>query len=237
MQAADNDVAQPPASPLDVKAMVKARPGTQAPVPIQARANAGVDDFIVLKDVPDWLTFTGGARVAKGSWILYTNALDGAQMLVARTGVGRQDVGVEARAGGNEKLWRYTFVVEVVEPPPQSTVGAVASADPSPMDKSAGETKLAPKTEETLLQRAAQYIQTGNISGARLLFVYLADRGSVKAALRLARTYDPSYLKDLGVAGLEGNLDQAKRWYERAAELGNRDAKTRLTQLRKGVSR
>ena len=50
-------------------------------------------------------------------------------------------------------------------------------------------------------------------------------------ALALALTYDPRYLAAHGVAGVGGDVAKARRWYQRAAELGSPDALRRWRGL------
>jgi len=60
-------------------------------------------------------------------------------------------------------------------------------------------------------------------------------KGSGKAAFGLARTYDPAYVEEIGVAGMDAtDLEQAKKWYERAALLGHPEAQERLKVLAAG---
>jgi TPR repeat protein len=55
--------------------------------------------------------------------------------------------------------------------------------------------------------------------------------GSGPAALALGSTFDPSRLWSLGVFGMVGNKERARRWYTRADQLGHPEAKARLKTL------
>jgi TPR repeat protein len=52
-----------------------------------------------------------------------------------------------------------------------------------------------------------------------------------QAALALASTYDPDELDRLLVVGIKPDQDLARRWYERATELGAPEAERRLKRL------
>ena len=47
----------------------------------------------------------------------------------------------------------------------------------------------------------------------------------------LAATYDPRELARAGVQGLLPNVEEARKWYERARELGAPEAEERLARL------
>jgi TPR repeat protein len=61
-----------------------------------------------------------------------------------------------------------------------------------------------------------------------------ADRlGDPRAALEFGGTYDPLVLKQINVytINLHADVVQARKWYERAADLGSTDAVQRLKAL------
>ena len=71
----------------------------------------------------------------------------------------------------------------------------------------------------------------------RLFYGALAERGSQKAALRMAQTYDPEVLRSLFMVGIKPNLEKARLWYTRAMELGAIEARDRLNVLSKAEAR
>ncbi len=72
-----------------------------------------------------------------------------------------------------------------------------------------------------LLQRGDRFLATGDIASARLFYEPAASAGNGHAALRLAETYDPAFLRRAGVRGIPGNLRLARKWYRRARALGS----------------
>jgi TPR repeat protein len=75
------------------------------------------------------------------------------------------------------------------------------------------------------------YFARGSILVARQYFELAADAGLAGAALRLAATYDPAELQRLEVPGVVPDRDLARKWYERARELGAREAEAPLAWL------
>ena len=66
---------------------------------------------------------------------------------------------------------------------------------------------------------------------ARLLFRRAAEKGYAVAAIRLAATYDPVELSRLALEGIAADQAEARKWYERASELGSPEADERLARL------
>jgi hypothetical protein len=89
----------------------------------------------------------------------------------------------------------------------------------------------------TLLARGRTYLANGDVSAARLAFRRAAEGGDAQAALALGGTFDPMVLKSLGAIGVAADPVQARSWYQKAAELGSRDAPQRLDQLAQSMRR
>src|SRR6516162_10989354 len=81
------------------------------------------------------------------------------------------------------------------------------------------------------LERARALVKANDIAAARLIFTRLASNGVAEAAFELGQTYDPDFLRTMHIAGLEPNLEVARRWYAKAAVLGNAEAQSRLATL------
>ena len=83
-----------------------------------------------------------------------------------------------------------------------------------------------------LLKRGQALLAAGDIASARLILTRIADTGSADAAFTLAGTFDASVLASLHIVGVQGDLEMARAWYSRAAELGSLQANKRLQALR-----
>jgi len=82
-----------------------------------------------------------------------------------------------------------------------------------------------------LLKRGSDLITTGDLVGARLVFQRAAEAGDAGAAFALAGTYDPMVLEKLGERGLAADIATARFWYEKAKQLGSKEAPERLDML------
>jgi TPR repeat protein len=82
-----------------------------------------------------------------------------------------------------------------------------------------------------LLKRARSLIAIGDIAAARLLLERAADAQEAGAALLLAQTYDPAVLGTPDARSITPDPAAARAWYQKAAQLGSRDAQQRLAQM------
>jgi TPR repeat protein len=82
-----------------------------------------------------------------------------------------------------------------------------------------------------LLTRGEEAEHLGDVSGARRFYASAASQGNAKAALSLGRLYDPAYLKQTALGGIDPDPAQARQWYERALALGNSEAGPLLEAL------
>ena len=125
--------------------------------------------------------------------------------------------------------------------PPADATGTNATRPPTPaaqptLAAAASAAHLvtgAPATQEQSVaalyaSRGDQMLAIKDVSAARRFYQYAANAGSAGAATALARTFDPSFLSQSGVIGLRPDPAQAAVWYRKAAELGDRNAETRL---------
>jgi hypothetical protein len=82
----------------------------------------------------------------------------------------------------------------------------------------------------SMLQRADDFIKSGDLSSARLLLIG-AEAGDVRAILTLAGTFDPNVLKTLGFQEGVADIAMARLWYDRAQRLDAAEAQRRLQEL------
>ena len=81
-----------------------------------------------------------------------------------------------------------------------------------------------------LLDQGKQFFDVGDLIAARILFLRAANAGDA-AGVAMGATYDPVVLADRGVRGVAADLDKARRWYERAREMGSPEGPRRLEML------
>ena len=87
------------------------------------------------------------------------------------------------------------------------------------------------QTAAQLTSRGDAMLAIKDISAARKLYEQAANLGNAAAAKGLARTYDPDYIRKLGVIGMRPDVTMAVSWYDRAAALGDRESAQRMQQL------
>jgi hypothetical protein len=70
-----------------------------------------------------------------------------------------------------------------------------------------------------------------DVASARLTLLRAAEAADARAALALAKTYDPLALGDLWLRGAFADPAMARTWYEKAREFGSTEAQHRLHML------
>jgi hypothetical protein len=97
--------------------------------------------------------------------------------------------------------------------------------NPMPPSRTA---KLSSEEQLRLLEKAKQHMTAGVIAAARMIYKKLADEGNAQAAYELAQTFDPDFLKGAAIVGLNPDIDQARKWYQKAAEMGLDSARAKV---------
>ena len=88
-----------------------------------------------------------------------------------------------------------------------------------------------PPVEEAL-EEAGRFREAGHRNAEFRLLKYAAIRGSAEAARLTGQLYDPAtFLPDGAVA--KPDVEEAARWYERAATTGDIDSMARLGEMLK----
>ena len=91
---------------------------------------------------------------------------------------------------------------------------------------------LDPEEVKLLIKQGEQFVATGDLVTARTVLQRAAQAGDATAAVALGATYDPTVLTRLGVVGMGGaDVEQARRWYQQAENLGSAEATKQLRVL------
>jgi hypothetical protein len=120
------------------------------------------------------------------------------------------------------------------EPPaalPPSAAPDQAADQAAPVDKTAVVRELDPESIKLLMQQGEQFVASGDLVAARLVYRRAAESGNAAAALALGATFDPVVLAKIGVRGMGADIEKARSWYEKAKEFGSPDAPHRLEML------
>jgi hypothetical protein len=101
----------------------------------------------------------------------------------------------------------------------------------SPLAAANKKRTLSAEEVSQLINRGEASLAQGDVAAARLILERVAEAGDARAALKLGATYDPIVLREMNVVGIRPDPEQARAWYERAAEFGSREASQRLIAL------
>ena len=206
-------VATPPAVPV--------RPSTSSPaatppaVPVRpptSSAAAGPRAVPVVRVAPPWPTDAPGAAPASTPALSF--APQGGPTFVPQA---RPTPAPQPRPTPAPQARTTPAPQAPLAPPPQ------AAPSPSPT--------IEAQEIELLLKQGKQFVAVGDLATARTVLQRAADAGVAAGAFALAETYDPAVLAKLGVRGLQGDVDEARRWYARAQELGSDEAARRLALI------
>ncbi len=199
-----------------------------SPIPVRVRApdiNDEVYNFLVFQNLPNDFEMSAGFPV-EDRWVVPLDEADALTLTAPEGYSGAFDIQIKLRIGGTEKSQTRTVAVNISE---------LGAGERTAQAATGSTNALSPETEAAMIQRAEAMLQTRDVSGARNIYRFLVRKGSGKAAFGLAQTYDPAYVEEIGVAGMNAaDLEEAKRWYERAALLGHKEAQERLNVLAAG---
>ncbi len=113
----------------------------------------------------------------------------------------------------------------IASPPPAAPAVATPPASAEPVRE------LSPNEIAALVRRAQELLASGDLQGARLLLTRAADAHDARAALLLAKTFDPTASRQFGAADAGPDVEQARNWYQRAREWGSPEAQRQLDAL------
>jgi hypothetical protein len=112
------------------------------------------------------------------------------------------------------------------QPQPVASPGPTVAARAEPPVR-----EINPNEVAGFVKRAQDLLATGDLQAARLLLLRAAQAHDARAALLLAKSYDPIVSKRLGMADAEPDLAQARNWYQKAEQWGASEARRELDAL------
>jgi hypothetical protein len=197
--------------------------------PLLAQRNAR---YVLFRGLPEEAKLSAGQRNPSGAWLVKDKDLDRLTLSMGDKARGEYPIEVYALGAVSAPQARQRLVFRVAAGP----TGGVATGASGTLFNMAlvGMAEEAPPNASKaslLMTRAMRLLGEGDIAGARLLFMHLAEQGESEAAYELARTFDGEVLSELGVKGVGADRTRAVGWYERASETGNEKAAERLKIL------
>jgi len=187
---------------------------------------------------------TGGTLVVKGlvagaklsvgrpsdtnGWELKADEIDGAVIIPPPGFAGSMELSVELQLAEGLVAERQSVQLEWARPAePKPAIAQTRGVDAPGF----AVRKLDPDEIAALRRRGEELFADRDVAAARLMLLRAAEAADARAALALAKTYDPIALSDLGVGRAFADPAMARSWYEKAREFGSTEAQHRLDML------
>lgn len=232
---------------INVSSQLRLSPGVESKLEISVAPEDAIPprSVIVIRGVPPNLQLSGGRPFGPGVWVVPT-----AQIMSIKL-----QVPLEERVGGVLSVALTTLegvsiaearITLITTPPAQENATKPASPPggrddvPTAATEAKGQQdapapKLTADAREQLLmllEKGKASFRDGNILHARQFYQRAAEKGLAEAALALAATYDPGELSRMkGLGGVIPDAALARKWYEKARQLGASEAAARLSGL------
>jgi hypothetical protein len=233
-------IAQQRATPrISVPPTIQAEPASQAPLGIKVDPADAVpsSSFVRLRGFPSSVSLTEGHAIAPGAWAIPLFGLSSLKAIVPAGVSGRAEILITlVDVDGNTLAYAKTALVigsiapsKTATPEPPRALPPVA---PPKQDAPSVLSAEARAQAERMLANGLKQLDQGNIGAARMFLQRAAEEGSGEAALKLAETFDPAMLARVAPLAIKSaDIKEAKRWYEKARELGAPEAEVRLGRL------
>ncbi|SDO12960.1 hypothetical protein SAMN04488061_0352 [Filomicrobium insigne] len=209
---------------LETPASVKAEPGVPLDFPVTVGADPSqlTGYYLVVSGLKRGTKFSHGIELLFDTWQIPARYLSGLKLTVPPGFARRMKLNVELRGPLGDTLTRSILTVELPGEA-RRAVGLEGSDD--------GDGSFAATDAQDLIDKAEVFLDNGSLQGARLLLERAAGHGSGSAAMLLGASYDPKYAGHFSSDAPNPNAAEAKRWYERAVELGVNTAQEHLNAI------
>ena len=220
-------------------------PGAETPLEIQLTPADAIPPkaVLIIRGVPSGMTLSEGRGFGAGVWVLPAAQLTKLKLRVPADAKGALLAVALAEPDGTSIAEAQLALVPGARdvtrtanaaPPKAGRANPVPEPDeldPIPDIPS----RLSPERRAELMllyDKGNEYLRLGNILIARQFYLRAAENGLSEGAFAFAESYDPNELAKVKiVAGVEADAALAKRWYERAMQLGFPEAAERLSEL------
>jgi hypothetical protein len=226
------------------------------PLPLGVNVNSpGPSVTVTIGGMPAGARLTAGRRMSTSEWRVPAQEISDVSIVPPTDFVGVMNLIAELRGSDRaalvSSLVRLTWtsarpVVGTVEVPASAaTVASSPAAAPTPPQQQsitppepAGAARAEPPMRKInpdevagFLRRAQELLATGDVQAARLFLLRAAEAHDARAALSLAKTFDPALSKQSGAANPEPDPAQARDWYQKAEEWGALEAQRQREAL------
>ena len=221
---------------ITIAATISAEAATQVPFPIRVAPTEAIPrgSFVRVRGMPPMAALSEGHSIAPGSWAIPLQALGDLKITLPPTAEGTADVLVSLVAVDGSVVAEVRSTLIVAPPQPPAGPPLPLPADHGGRPNRVTVPAIPPEDRERalrLMRKGDEQLAQGLIAPARLLYERAADLGFAPAAMALAGTYDPAALTSPHLRGVSADATEARRWYERARQLGSTDADQLLRRL------
>jgi hypothetical protein len=215
----------------------------------------GLGATVIIDGMPATARLTVGRSMSTAEWRVPAQEIWGASIIPPADFVGVMKLTAELRSADGDVLVSSVVRLTWTSARPESTVAPsaaaavpsgpvaptsqpqqpIASLTPSAAAPAAPPTPaepiraMTPNEVEGLLKRAQEHLAISDLQAGRLLLLRAAEAHDARAALALAKTFDPIVLKQFDAA--EADSAKARSWYQRAKEWGAPEAQRQLDAL------
>ncbi len=244
---------------INVASVILAEPAIETPFPIQIGPAEAIpkQTFLRIRGLPNTATLSEGHAIAAGAWAIPLSGLPRLKIATPAGASGKTDVtislvAIDGRILSEVKATLLIAPASAITPAASQTATDQAGANIAALSPPGNGLAPAPARlplqppvppppdissqdrEQALayMHRGDESLANGNVTVARLFYEKAAELEWGPAALALAGTYDPIELAHWNVlGGVEPDAEEARKWYERARELGTAEAVERLQRL------
>ena len=214
------------------------------------------NSFVRLRGLPPMAALSDGHSIAPGAWAVAIASLPDLKIMLPPGAAGRSEIVITLVAVDGSMLaeTKATLIIAAARqlergqaqrdagPPGATMLRAGAPVQPPVLPAPAAaeprfpapDPSAAPQDRERaqrMMRKGDEQLEEGNVSAARLLYERAAEAGLAQAAMALAATFDAAEFPRLKLRGVEANHNEARRWYERARQLGAAGAEERLRRI------
>ena len=243
---------------LTVAATIAAEPASQTAFAIRVGPPEAVphNAFVRVRGLPPAAALSDGHSIAPGVWAVSPVALPELKILLPPGAAGRSEIVVTLVAVDGSVLAETNATLAIAaarqsersqvrrDSSPPTTASILRAGAPLQMPPEAAEPNgpapkpssqaITPQDRERalrLMKKGDAQLEDGNVAAARLFYERAADAGLAQGAMALAATFDATELARLKLRGVQPDPKEARRWYERARQLGASGVEERLRRL------
>ncbi len=189
------------------------------PMTVSGSAEELDGHYLIISGLKRGSRMSSGVELMFDTWRIDVAKLDDLQLVVPAGFARRMHLDIELRRADGTVREKSSLVIAMP--------GAAAQIAKDTDDDGG----LDPNVRRDVDQGEVQ-IDNGNLQGARILFKRAAANRSARAAMLLGGSYDPSLIAAYKTAiPPKADIAEARRWYQRAIELGGSRANQAIKQL------